>query len=134
MPLWSAHSDRKKERAWHIVAPMALAALGWICVASFALPDLRMLGLIFCSAGGFTAMSVLWTVPQALLSPSARPAGIAFISSCGILASMATPLLIGFLHDLTHSFVSGLFFLAFVLIGASALILSSVKREAPIPL
>jgi MFS transporter, ACS family, 4-hydroxyphenylacetate permease len=134
MPLWSAHSDRKKERAWHIVAPMALAALGWIFVASFKLPDLRMLGLVFCSAGGFTAMSVLWTVPQALLSPSARPAGIAFISSCGILASMATPLLIGFLHDLTHSFVAGLFFLALVLIGASALILSSVKHEAPAPL
>ena len=92
MPLWSAHSDRRKERAWHIVAPMALAALGWIFVAAFALPDFRMLGLVFCSAGGFTAMSVLWAVPPLLLSPAARPAGIAFISSCGILASMATPL------------------------------------------
>ncbi len=131
MPLWSAHSDRKKERAWHIVAPMVLAALGWIFVASFKLPDLRMLGLIFCSAGGFTAMSVLWTVPQALLSPAARPAGIAFISSCGILASMTTPLLIGFLHDLTHTFIAGIFFLALVLIAASALILFSVKREDP---
>jgi ACS family 4-hydroxyphenylacetate permease-like MFS transporter len=131
MPLWSVHSDRKKERAWHIVAPLALAATGWIFVASFALPDLRMLGLIFCSAGGFTAMSVLWTVPQALLSPAARPAGIAFISSCGILASMVTPLLIGFLHDLTHSFITGLLFLALILIGASALVLFSVQRENP---
>src|SRR5208282_1940959 len=91
MPFWSAHSDRTRERAWHIVAPMALAALGWIFVASFALPDLRMLGLTFCSVGGFTAMSVLWAVPKAFLSPAGRPAGIAFISSCGILASMATP-------------------------------------------
>jgi ACS family 4-hydroxyphenylacetate permease-like MFS transporter len=129
MPLWSAHSDRKNERAWHIAAPMALAALGWIFVASFKLPDLRMLGLVFCSAGGFTAMSVLWTVPQALLSPAARPAGIAFISSCGILASMATPLLIGFLRDLTHSFVAGLFFLAAVLIAASALVIAAVRSE-----
>jgi len=134
MPLWSAHSDRTKERAWHIVMPMALAAVGWIFVASFTLPDLRMLGLVFCSAGGFTAMSVLWTVPQALLSPAARPAGIAFISSCGILASMVTPLLIGFLRDLTHSFVAGLLFLALALIGASTLVLSSVKREDPAPL
>jgi ACS family 4-hydroxyphenylacetate permease-like MFS transporter len=131
MPLWSAHSDRKTERKWHIVIPMALAALGWIFVAAFKLPDLRMLGLIFCSAGGFTAMAVLWTVPQALLSPAARPAGIAFISSCGILASMATPLLIGFLRDLTHNFVAGLLFLALVLVAASALILFSVKRADP---
>ncbi len=129
MPLWSAHSDRHKERAWHIVTPMLLAALGWIFVAAFKLPDLRMLGLVFCSAGGFTAMTVLWTVPQALLSPAARPAGIAFISSCGILASMATPLLIGYLRDLTHNFVAGLFFLALVLIGASALVIAAVRKE-----
>ena len=106
-----------------------LAALGWIFVATFKLPDLRMLGLVFCSAGGFTAMSVLWTVPQALLSPAARPAGIAFISSCGILASMTTPLLIGFLRDLTHSFVAGLYFLALVLIGASALVITAMKKQ-----
>jgi ACS family 4-hydroxyphenylacetate permease-like MFS transporter len=128
MPFWSAHSDRTRERAWHIVAPMAFAALGWVFVASFKLPDLRMLGLTFCSVGGFTAMSVLWAVPPALLSPAARPAGIAFISSCGILASMATPLLIGFLRDLTHSFVAGLFFLALVLIGASGLAVAALGR------
>jgi ACS family 4-hydroxyphenylacetate permease-like MFS transporter len=127
MPLWSAHSDRRKERAWHIVAPMFLAAVGWIFVASFSLPDLRMLGLVFCSAGGFTAMSVLWAVPPLLLSPAARPAGIAFISSCGILASMATPLLIGYLRDMTHNFVAGLFFLAAMLVASSGLILLTVK-------
>jgi ACS family 4-hydroxyphenylacetate permease-like MFS transporter len=129
MPFWSAHSDRRRERSWHIVAPLALAALGWVFVASFTLADLRMLGLVFCSVGGFAAMSVLWTVPQAMLTPAARPAGIAFISSCGILASMATPLLIGFLRDLTHSFVSGLFFLALVLIGASVLVVSAVRSR-----
>jgi MFS transporter, ACS family, 4-hydroxyphenylacetate permease len=131
LPLWSAHSDRHKERTWHIITPMLLAALGWIFVAAFKLPDLRMLGLIFCSAGGFTAMTVLWTVPQALLSPAARPAGIAFISSCGILASMTTPLLIGYLRDLTHNFVAGLCVLAFALIAASTLVLLSVRRAVP---
>jgi MFS transporter, ACS family, 4-hydroxyphenylacetate permease len=125
MAFWSAHSDRTRERVWHIVTPMAFASLGWIFVAAFRLPDLRMLGLIFCSAGGFTAMSVLWTVPQTLLSTAGRPAGIAFVSSCGILASMATPLLIGYLRDLTHSFVAGLLFLALVLIGASGLIIAA---------
>jgi ACS family 4-hydroxyphenylacetate permease-like MFS transporter len=129
MPFWSAHSDRTRERAWHIIAPLLLASLGWIFVALFRLPDLRMLGLIFCSAGGFTAMSVLWTVPQTLLSAAGRPAGIAFVSSCGILASMATPLLIGYLHDLTHSFVAGLLFLALVLIGASGLVIAACSTD-----
>jgi MFS transporter, ACS family, 4-hydroxyphenylacetate permease len=129
MPIWSAHSDRTRERGWHIVAPMLLAALGWVLVASFALPDVRMVGLIFCSAGGFTAMSVLWALPPVLLSSAARPAGIAFISACGILASMTTPLLIGFLRDWTHSFVAGLFLLALALVGASVLVLSAVRPQ-----
>ena len=34
---------------------------------------------------------------------------------------MATPLLIGFLRDLTHSFVAGLFFLALVLLASGGL-------------
>jgi ACS family 4-hydroxyphenylacetate permease-like MFS transporter len=134
MPLWSAHSDRTRERAWHIVTPMLLAALGWLLVALFTLPGVRMAGLTFCVVGGFSAMSVLWTVPQAFLSPAARPAGIAFVSSCGILASMATPLLIGYLRDLTHNFVAGLLFLAFALIGASGLVLFTVRQaKAPVP-
>jgi len=129
MPFWSAHSDRTRERVWHVAAPLGLAAVGWVFVASFHLADLRMLGLTFCAAGGFTAMSVLWTVPQGLLSSAARPAGIAFVSSCGILASMATPLLIGYLHDLTHSFAAGLFFLAFVLIGAAGLVIAACSMD-----
>ena len=127
MPLWSAHSDRRMERAWHTVAPMALAAAGWVLVALFRTADIRMLGLTFCSIGAFTAMGVFWTVPQTILSPAARPAGIAFIGSCGILASVTSPLLIGFLKDLTHSFTSGLLFLSVVLVAASALILTVVR-------
>jgi ACS family 4-hydroxyphenylacetate permease-like MFS transporter len=129
MPFWSAHSDRTRERVWHVAAPLGLAAVGWVSVASFRLADLRMLGLTFCAVGGFTAMSVLWTVPQGMLSSAARPAGIAFVSSCGILASMATPLLIGYLHDLTHSFAAGLFFLALVLLGTAGLVIAACSMD-----
>jgi cyanate permease len=67
-------------------------------------------------------MSILWTQPQALLAPADRAAGIAFISSCGILASMATPPLIGRLVDVTGTFVSGLLLLAGVLAVSSFLV------------
>ena len=73
-------------------------------------------------------MSIFWTQPQAILAPADRPAGIAFISSCGILASMATPPLIGRLVDLTHSFVPGLVLLAGVLVIASGLIAIAGER------
>jgi MFS transporter, ACS family, 4-hydroxyphenylacetate permease len=122
MPLWSRHSDRHLERVWHTIAPFLLASLGWVLVALHPLAEVRFAGLVFCSIGAFCAMSIFWTMPQAILAPADRPAGIAFVSSCGILASMATPPLIGYLVDLTHSFIPGLLLLAGVLILASSLI------------
>jgi ACS family 4-hydroxyphenylacetate permease-like MFS transporter len=122
MPLWSRHSDRYLERRWHTIAPFLLAALGWLLVALVRLPEIRFAGLVACFIGAFCGMSILWTQPQAILAPADRPAGIAFVSSCGILASMATPPLIGYLVDLTHSFVPGLLLLAGVLVVASSLI------------
>ncbi len=122
MPLWSRHSDRCMERVWHTIAPFLLAAFGWFLVALAPLPEIRFAGLVCCFAGAFCAMSIFWTLPQAILASADRPAGIAFVSSCGILASMATPPLIGHLVDLTHSFVPGLLLLAGVLVVASVLV------------
>jgi ACS family 4-hydroxyphenylacetate permease-like MFS transporter len=122
MPLWSARSDRKGERTWHIVLPMTLAALGWLLVAAAPSPWSRFVGLVWVSIGAFTAMAVFWTVPQAILSAPARPAGIAFISSCGILASATSPLLVGRLRDLTGSFTASILFVAVVLVAAAGLV------------
>jgi cyanate permease len=40
---------------------------------------------------------------------------------------MATPLLIGYLRDLTHNFVAGLFFLAAMLVASGVLVLLTVR-------
>ncbi len=123
MPLWSARSDRKKERTGHIVLPMGLAALGWLLVATAPDPWARFVGLVCVSMGAFAAMAVFWTVPPAILSAAARPAGIAFISSCGILASAMSPLLVGWLRDLTESFTAAILFVAGALVAAAALVI-----------
>jgi len=123
MPLWSARSDRRKERTWHIVFPMGLAALGWLLVAAAPQPWARFVGLVWVSIGAFAAMAVFWTLPPVILSGAARPAGIAFISSCGILASATSPLLVGWLRDLTESFTVSILFVAVVLVAAAGLVL-----------
>jgi ACS family 4-hydroxyphenylacetate permease-like MFS transporter len=69
-----------------------------------------------------------------LFSASARPAGIAFISSCGILASATSPLLVGWLTDLTKSFSTALFCVAAVLLGAVGLVLFVGARRQASPL
>jgi len=131
MPLWSRHSDRTLERVWHTMAPFLLAALGWVLVALVHAPEIRFAGLVCCFVGAFCGMSIFWTQPQAVLAPADRPAGIAWISSCGILASMATPPLIGRIVDLTHSFVPGLLLLAGVLVVAAGLVWMSGRQYGP---
>ena len=77
MPLWSARSDRRDERLWHVRVPMALAALGWVLVVMAASPLARFAGLTLVSIGAFCGMAIFWTLPAAVLSPAARPASSA---------------------------------------------------------
>ena len=130
MPLWAFSSDRKKERCWHVVAALMLAALGWQLVTFAKLPELRLLGLVFTTCGAFCTMGVFWTVPQSMLSEKARPAGIAVISSIGLLGSATSPTVIGFLRDLTGNFSAGNFYSTVLLVCAALLVLSVVRRQA----
>ncbi len=104
MPIWTRSSDKSQERKWHLIAALAMAAVGWLMVIYLAQPELRLAGQIFTVSGSFSAMSLFWTLPQAILSEEARPAGIGFISAIGLLGSAVSPAVIGILRDLTGSF------------------------------
>jgi len=122
MPLWGARSDRKMERTAHLVLPIILAALGWLLVAFVHAPEVRMLGLIFCSVGAFAGMTIFWTIPPMVLSGAGLPIGLAFINMIGLSASSLSPLVVGFLKDLTHSWVSSLLYVVVMLVGAAGLV------------
>lgn len=110
MPLWCAHSDRVRERIWHAVLPLALAALGFLCIITFDVAFLKFVGLIGVAVGAFSAQSVFWTLPSTYLSERARPIGIALINTVGILGQSIGPFVIGVLKDLTTSFNPGLLY------------------------
>ena len=120
MPLWGASSDRRNERDWHLRIAMLLAAIGWILVMAVDLPAVRYLGLVFVSIGSFCGLLTFWTLPvsAAILSPDARPAGIALINCIGIGGGSAIgPFVIGYLKDLTGSFTTGLVYVVAMLIA-----------------
>lgn len=127
MPCWSASSDRREERRWHVMLPMGLAAIGWLCVALFSDPALRLIGLIFCSVGTFAAQGIFWTLPALFLSPRARPVGIAMVNTIGMIGTTIGPVTVGWLKDLTGTFVSGLVFVA-CCVALSALCVLIVPR------
>jgi MFS transporter, ACS family, 4-hydroxyphenylacetate permease len=110
-----------------------LAAVGWLVVIGAELPIVRYFGLTLTSAGSFCALLVFWTIPVAILSPAARPAGIAFINTIGIGGGSAlSPLVIGYFKDLTGSFTSGLLYVIVMLIMSIICITIVAMQSRPV--
>ncbi|WP_213772237.1 MFS transporter [Bradyrhizobium sp. dw_78] len=129
MPIWTRNSDRTQERKGHVITALIMAAVGWLMVIYFSQPELRLAGLIFTVSGAFCAMSVFWTLPQAILSEEARPAGIGLISAVGLLGSAVSPAVIGILRDLTGNFNAGLFYVTALLVVSMVLIWAVGRRH-----
>jgi ACS family 4-hydroxyphenylacetate permease-like MFS transporter len=117
------------ERKWHVALGLLAAAGGWILMALQDAPELKVLGLVFCVAGTYAAQGVFWSIPPRVFSDRARPAGIAFVNACGVLASALSPLVIGFLRDLTHGWVAPLMFVTIMLVNSSVLVVFAVKSK-----
>ena len=137
MPFWGASSDRRNERDWHLRIAMLVAALGWLLVISADIAALRYLGLILVSMGSFCGLLTFWTFPasSAILSSEARPAGIALINCVGIGGGSAIgPLVVGYLKDMTGSFMSGLLYVvAMLIVGVICIALVAAQTRIVTP-
>ena len=108
MPWWSARSDRRQERVWHCIVPLALAAMGWMVLALSGNAVVKLVGLTLAICCAFAAQGIFFTLVAGRLSARARPVGIAMISATGLVGAAASPPLTGFFRDLTGSFSIGL--------------------------
>ncbi len=126
MPLWSRRSDLQRERRWHIVAPTALAVLGLLLTTWAGSGWTRLAGLILCSVGAYGGYGVFWSLVAQVIPARFRAGGIALIHAFGSAGAILSPVVIGWLRDLTGSFSAGLLFAA-VLLAASIACLLGVR-------
>lgn len=128
---WSLHSDRSRERKWHVVLPMLLGTAGWYTTGVFDDPTVRMIGVICATVGTFSSFGVFWTVPVTLLSKQAKAVGIALIASFGLLGSVVSPTIVGLLRDWSHNFSAGLYYTGtMLLLGAIAIAVTNLNPES----
>jgi ACS family tartrate transporter-like MFS transporter len=122
MVWWSRHSDATGERTWHVAGACLLAAAGlaWAGVA-FTLIGV-VLALMVVNVGVSCAKPPLWAMPTRFLSGPAAAAGIAAINAIGNLGGFVGPVMIGWLKDLTGSFLGGLYFVAGLLLASALLV------------
>lgn len=125
----SAHSDRARERRWHLAVP-AFAGAAFLALSPAWSGQIGMTMVLMTAASMcvFAVAPLLWAQPTALLSGAGAAAGIAMVSSLGNLAGVLGPSLFGWLTDLTHSTAWGMYLLAaFMVLGGGLALCTPAK-------
>ena len=129
MYLWGSHSDRVRERTWHVALPAFVGALGLALSAYWSgTPVLSFAALCLTVMGCYSALPVFWTLPTSILAGSAAAAGIALTNSIGNTGGFLGPTLVGLVTDATGSFTAALWALGGFVAAAGVIVLALAPR------
>jgi ACS family tartrate transporter-like MFS transporter len=112
MVAWTRHSDRTRERPWHVALPAFVGGLGLTASAAVSDPTLSTIALSVALIGIYAAIATSWALPTAFLTGTAAAGGLALINSIGNLGGFAGPYFVGWIKAAT-----GAYSLALLIIG-----------------
>lgn len=108
------HSDRTRERAWHVATPLVMLGLGLSLVAVtdqvMILPVIVLILLVGTSM--YAHLPAFWPIPSMLLGPTAAASAIGFINMIGNLGGSVGPMMVGKAANNQTSFAPALWKLA----------------------
>ena len=124
MVLVGRSADRRRERRWHLAAPLLMALAGMLLAAHFSSNVvIVMVGLSLATMGALAGLPMFWPLPSAFLSSAAAAGGLALINSMGQVAGFVSPFLVGWIKDATGSTDLALTILSSVLFVGAMLVL-----------
>jgi ACS family tartrate transporter-like MFS transporter len=123
MLLWSAHSDKTRERIWHVALPLLLAGVSLFASSRLGHPVVTMIFMCLAGIGIFANTPPFWTLPTSLMTGTAAAGGVALVNSLGNLSGFAVPYMIGWIRASGGSFGSALMALAAFPLASMALTL-----------
>ena len=137
MFLVGRHSDRTRERKYHVAACAMTAATGLVLAVLFR-GNLLLVVLSFTLSqiGQRSVQGVFWAIPPIFLGGTAAAACIGLINALGNLGGYVGPSVMGALRQATGTYSRGLLVLAAALVIETAIVISlrlpkpgSVVRE-----
>jgi len=121
----SRHSDKRRERRWHVALAMAWG--GAFMLASVLLtrssPALSFLAISFVGAGTFGALGPFWAIPTETLPRAVSGTAMGLVNALGNLGGYFGPLAIGYINQHTGNFVYAFGMLSVAYFVSSVLIL-----------
>lgn len=126
------HSDRTQERFLHIAVPALGGAAGLLAAYAFGpgLPGLAALVIGGACVG--STVAAFWAIPTRLLPPPAIAMGIVVINVVGSLAGATVPTAMGWLRDVSGSFLPPTLLLVTIQVTLAALCLLGRRLEGAV--
>jgi MFS transporter, ACS family, tartrate transporter len=120
---WARHSDRTAERRIHVMAPMIIAAFGFIGGGLTTNPYIALVFITLASMGIYSFTGPFFAFLALLFSESAAAVGIAVVNSIASLGGFLGPTVFGY-----FKFSGGMFVLCTLLIIGSLPLLKYKQR------
>jgi ACS family tartrate transporter-like MFS transporter len=130
------HSDRRRERIWHVAVPLLLFSLGIFLTATFdAFPVLAILAMIVMIGSFMYAhLPAYWPIPTMFLGSLAAASATGFINMTGNLGGFVGPVMVGIVSSGEKSYAQALFYLVPLPLAAAliVLVIGYARRGAPV--
>jgi ACS family tartrate transporter-like MFS transporter len=115
------HSDRVGERYWHIIFPLLLMAGGYLVGGLSVNPLWVVPALTLSTVSFYSTQGIFFAIPSSFLKGKSAAAGIAAITTIGIVGGFTGPYWMGLMKDLTGNYQRGLITLAIPAVVAASI-------------
>ena len=131
MLVWADYVDRTGRRIVNLTFGFAMATVGSVLSVIWTELMPALIGLTIALVGVTSARAIFWTVPTGFLTGRGAAGGLALITTVGSLGGFFGPFLMGWIRQMTGSFVIGLLAMAAILALTAALsaALRSIMRQ-----
>jgi MFS transporter, ACS family, tartrate transporter len=122
--IWNAqHSDRNRERYWHVAVPFLIIAAGFFAGGLCKVPSLGVVALAATTLAYMALLGPVVAIPPLFLKGKSLAAGIAAMNTLGMLGGFIGPYWMGIARDMTGDYQRGLLTLTVPSLAAAGIVL-----------
>jgi D-galactonate transporter len=131
MVLFGRSSDRHKERRWHFMITVLIAAFGlWVTTVTQGNFVGSITGLTIATIGIASATPLFFAATSEYLSKAAAAGGIALISSLGNLGAAVSPSVTGAINAATGNPVNSMYLVIALYVFAGVLLMMTMRASS----
>jgi MFS transporter, ACS family, tartrate transporter len=120
MILWARYVDEKGRRIVNLAVACLLGGIGLLAPIISGSLSGAVVGFSVALVGVTAARAIFWTIPTRFLTGVAAAGGLAFINSIATLGGFVGPSMMGWLKQISGSYIVGLSAVAAIMLAATA--------------